>query len=787
LEIYKKSDYKRNMKKIKKSYQFLPILFSVFIVISLFSCGRKGNLSPNIKPVVVITSSYGEDSLNANAIANPLTFRQKIFWRANDPDGTVKDFAFRILNENGNPIPTPGYEHIDENGWVLHYQNGADENIPMENPEAQLTIWTEQNYAEINFPANIEGDSAVVTSIFELKCKDNNNEESDIVKKYFTVFSRKPQVTCSSSRGDIDGKTVGKGIRLEFSIIDFDSYVGSVPDYFEFKLERKTIDGETIATEGYGEWISTKNQDDVTRFVLNQFSSPILVPNEFIDGEPADSTFLIYRAVDLAGIISEPDTISFFVNSDFHPGSLIYITDTFLLGENHYVTQRDASITQVIPSVQYTDNIHYATPFWIDKNGIFTAINSSDLKIYLHWGWHGEYEEDDPLGRIEGEILDEDTNSSYYAEITYFDLRLDDAPYYYPPFPPDENNTVTDEDGKQWLRIPVGNEIDQETVLTGLEDGTHKFEMRVVDLQNEIDPTPAELIFRLDALIPQNEKAGILLIDDDTDNPAFAPEEPINNAYFEFFTDFSGVVSLINRKDIYDMIVDDLQLYNLHFNKSVLSPTDLQAYKLVVFHSDNQTEDSNIYKEFDGLNLYVESGGNLILSGGSNLKTAFQYCLDEEIPLFEKFFGIPAEEDSVYLVANEDNEASFLKLQFFVNAIPKIEEFEEISLELPSFVNSVTLKEGLGPVALFGNNQAETIFGYGCKQPQEGTNFENWDEVNDNDQYPSLEQFEQCNGNSVALRNNLESGKCYIFGFPLSFMNIEDVKVMMNRILSELE
>ena len=142
----------------------------------------------------------------------------------------------------------------------------------------------------------------------------------------------------------------------------------------------------------------------------------------------------------------------------------------------------------------------------------------------------------------------------------------------------------------------------------------------------------------------------------------------------------------------------------------------------------------------------------------------------------------------MYVVSNDESEAGFLKLQFFVKAIPQIEPFPEISLELPSFVNLVTLKEGLGPVTLFKiNNNADVLFGYGCKQPQEGTSFETWDENDDNDQYPSLSQFEQYNGKTVAVKNSLDNSKCYIFGFPLSFMKIEDVKNMMNYILSEME
>jgi hypothetical protein len=130
---------------------------------------------------------------------------------------------------------------------------------------------------------------------------------------------------------------------------------------------------------------------------------------------------------------------------------------------------------------------------------------------------------------------------------------------------------------------------------------------------------------------------------------------------------------------------------------------------------------------------------------------------------------------------NGNNEAGFLKLNFFVSAVSENEDYSDINLKLPSFVNLVTSKEGLGPVAYFQNFTSETIYSYGCKVP------ENWDDTDDNDQYPSLNQFNEFNGKAVALRNENENGKCWIFGFPLSFMEPDEVTTLIDRIMLEIE
>ena len=168
--------------------------FIIFLFTILFSaCGRKNPLSINSQPEIRITSSYGVENIQYASV-DTISFQQTIYWKGEDSDGTIAGYAFRVLNVKGEPILTSGHEYTDADGWVYHYQKGADESIQMNDPDAQLTIWNSKAYATINFPANIDGDSTNVVSLFEVKCKDNRNLESESIGKYFHVkyFSDMP-------------------------------------------------------------------------------------------------------------------------------------------------------------------------------------------------------------------------------------------------------------------------------------------------------------------------------------------------------------------------------------------------------------------------------------------------------------------------------------------------------------------------------------------------------------------------------------------------------------------
>ncbi len=786
----------------------IAFLISIFLFINACS-GRKGELSLNSRPTIAITSYEGVHEQTSIDSTSPIGFQQRIYWEASDNDGVVEKYAFRVIDENDNPlidegitVGTPGYNVVNEDGWVYHYIDGADESIPLSETDAR-SIWTDQVNALINFPTHTaNGDSIPVTSIFEVKCKDNDGDECETsAKKYYFAASHKPECNIRSSTGDMDGEEIGTGIVLLFDILDYDQFVGNQADHFEFRFEKRDLLNNIIPESGGGFndslWWSTENYDNIHECFVTlddeNGTKPALKLNTLENGVPQDSTFIIAKAIDLAGIESKPDTVSVVVKEGFYPSSLIYngivqagnsnFNDIFVLGDNHYTTYN--SLGQILPSVLTSSGFHYATPLWVDQHGDYSAIHSDDIKVYMHWGYNGEFKQNGPNQKLNNIVYDEETSKNYFSEIKYYDLRLDGEPYHYAPLPASEYNVIDDDTGKEWLRVPVNHAIAQETVLSDLEIGSHKFEVRAVDLQNVGDESPTSFTFYLKEPVPVSEKEGILVIDDSPGNPVFSPEAYVDSLYTEdyFFQDYVGTV------DVFDSATfqDEIWVSPLHFGQDVFSATDLQNYKIVLYFSDSPAADSYLAREYDVLNLYLEGGGNLIISSGANLDFKIQTDLTNwGYPLFTKYFGINSVEDDAIMVPSQDGlEATFMQLAYFVGATAE-NGSTDIDLMLPSFnqfVNYNPLSQAetnaLGPVAYFNEDYlsegAEVMYRFNCK------------EAGDGPLDPSSAEYDYYNGQPVAVKKATGDSKCYLFSFPLSYMEPDHVKTMLNDIISEIE
>jgi predicted small lipoprotein YifL len=789
------------MSKIRNA---LIIIMLAIIVFAISACERKGALYQNQPPQIQITSYEGVDSLNTAQVANSTIFQQKIYWEAHDSDGVVKNYAFRILkedgtpylNEFGDPIGVPGYAVVDEDGWVYHYQPGADESIPLE-ATTQKTIWTDQVYAVINFPANVDGDSAQVVSLFEVKCIDDRGDENvQPAIRYFKSHSYKPGLNVGSNRGDINGKVVGTGMVLSFTIMDDDPFVDTEADFFLFKLEKRTLNGLVIseADGGYtaDQWWSTKYETNKYQYLitLDDFDGTraALKTNNFLGGAPVDSTYIVAKVIDIAGIVSEEKVIGFAVKEGFYPNTIIYNGQTqngaasgnniFLLGQNHFVTYIDGALGQLIPSIMTTEGTHYSTPFFISKDGEYSAVHSNDLRIYMHWGYAKEYDGNSPGNKSVGTVNDEITGQNYFSEIKYYDIRLDGEPYYYAPLPASQYNVIDEDTGKEWLRVPVSQSIAQKTVLTGLAPGVHKIEVRAVDLQDVADKTPSTFIFRLFEMIPASQKEGVLVIDDSPNNSS-APDDLLDGYYSKegFFAGYDGIVDVLDRSELESTV-----WINLHWSKDVLCPSDLQHYKTVVYYADSPNEGNNFWKEYDVLNLYLRNGGNMIVSGGKNLSTNVQTNLvNQSFPILQTYFGIPMQKTAIAVVESNGEQASFLNLQYFLgaNADPASGFNQQIDLQLPSFYNLVNMHNALGPVAYFKESSlltgTDVIYRFICREPEDEPN------------RPSQAEFDFYTGQPVGLRRITANSKCYIFGFPLSYMVVDQVNALMIDILNEID
>ncbi|MBN1327611.1 MAG: hypothetical protein JW996_06650, partial [Candidatus Cloacimonetes bacterium] len=433
------------------------------------------------------------------------------------------------------------------------------------------------------------------------------------------------------------------------------------------------------------------------------------------------------------------------------------------------------------PSVATPEGNRFSTPFWIDKDDQYTAINSSDLNIYMHWGWNGEYKNNDPNDRKNNDVLDENSNTTYFSEIIYFDLRLDGEAFVYPPLPPAMFN-ITDSTGS-WLRVPVNFDIGQTAILYGLVSGEHVFEVRAVDLQLIPDPTPATFTFYLYDPIPLESKSGILIIDDDPHNNNNCPDDSTDALYEYFVSDYTGEVVQFDRVQW----ANTNSVY--HFGRSKFSPTDLIPYELIIYHSDDPTVSTNIVSEYDPLYLYLRGGGNMILSGGARLKDAQEQMIEGYYMLFDRYFGLPlpigSDQDTagqITQVSWNGTNGAFQTLQFFQFARAEATGYTDIHLQIPSFNILLNLQghEGLGPVCYFDNLTpgTEIYYSFGCRDEIE--------EEEDTDYLPNQAQYDFFNGKPVGIKYSTAITKCFTFGFPLSYMDKDEVKAKINRILIEL-
>lgn len=770
----------------KKSVIYLMILALVVLLV-LTSCERKGVLNVNEVPTIIITDYFGADS--TNHITESHLFQQTVQWSGTDEDGWVEGYAFRVLNEEGVPIVTPGHDVLDENGWVKFYSPSADTSIPL-NQSAQTTIWMNQGYSTINFPAaDANGDSANVVSLFEVKCKDNRGDESDVASKYFQAHSNTPRALIVSK---INGERISTAIIFEFKMDDGDPFVGDDAYFYKYKLERRDLDGVVIPEieGGYNdEWLSTLGFYNVKLALHSALNGNALIPNALENDIPQDSTFLRVKAVDTALIVSDDIEISFIVKEGFYPDTIIYYGDgntnangIYALGTDHFATYLDDALSDILPSVNTSDGAHHATSFWYDSEEKYSAIGSNDFKTYMRWGYSGEFEEDNPQKPQDGITLDEITGQQYFCEIVGYDLRLDGEPYYYPPIPAEGIHLQVDDDGKQWLRVGVNYPIGQATTVTltsfggSLDDmyGEHTFEVRAIDLQGAVDETPHEFTYTIVPPIPKEEKSGVLIIDDEGDTPN-SPGGLIDSLYTYYVSSYDTEPGYINREEMNALGMD-----GLHYGKSVIAPSDIQQYKVIIYHADNPTSEFSFWKEFEALKIYMLQGGNIILSSGSNLKIMNQKCTENGFNILENYFGIPMDnEDAIKRVST-----SFSDYPFFISATAP-GNYNDIDLLLPSFNTTITnlnapflSRNGLGPVAYFDEEcEAEVIYSYGCK------------DVDDPGQYlinPTQEQYDQFNGLPIALKKVTDDNSCYIFGFPLAYMEPDQVKSMMTQILNEL-
>jgi hypothetical protein len=266
-------------------------------------------------------------------------------------------------------------------------------------------------------------------------------------------------------------------------------------------------------------------------------------------------------------------------------------------------------------------------------------------------------------------------------------------------------------------------------------------------------------------------------------------------------SDYNGLVDLHKRTPI-DYTLDT----DVRSRKIALS--DIQKYKLVIYHADWATNSSNFPTDHDAYALYLNQGGNMIISGGGNLSAAVQAVELASQQTFESYFGITYNLSSTTSASN-----GYLQKAWFVQGKKQVANFHDFDIAFDlnptvatsqpfysngvlicpdpneSFINVINLRKGLGPLTLFNSYQTDNgtnvtpIFKYGSKpvyvQPSN---------ANPNYYCPQTQaDFTSVNDKIIALRKvipNRSTG--YIFGVPLSNLTYASSKQLLNDIMAEL-
>jgi hypothetical protein len=811
----------------KSSKLLAVILLLVVSALFITGCGKSGSRFANKPPTITITSYEGWTDENVPATIDTLdheyAFQQRIFWNAYDPDGVISGYAFRVLNENLEPIPSPGYQHISrvedglipdavinstaflgnsKEGWVYHYLPSADQSLGLDDPEASRTIWTSQKYAVINFNSADElGNPLALVSHFEVIAIDNRGGIVDrSAWRRFRTSSPRPTCFLDTTKGNPNGGDVGSGIRLKFTMHDTDPFILPIPYKFEFRMMKiNDANGSVVPGTDTG-WISTEGQDKIDEYRLTANTTPPLDYDYNEDGTSKNTTTRIMgRATDMAGVLSlpsgtEPDStamIYFKVKPGFRPRTTLYSRKILALGDNHYEDWGDDYNQEPVPFSLAGGRQRYATSFFRDTDGSFSAVHSNNLKVYVRWGWWGEYETqdgnsfplDDPYEKKVDVVLSEHSPSvpvNYFSEITHFDIRYDDEPFAFLAFPPADYNHV-DPDGKTWLRIPVSSPLMQSIVLTSeqVDPGRHKFEVRCVDMQEKYSQNPAILEFLIHPSSPPANRQGVLIIDDDVNSTTASPDDIVDAKYLNMVSGLGLSADQIKvvkygGSGVNGTVPDNRQRH--------ISYGLLQDKKMVIYHSDNPTSDGNILKEIDALSLFMQKGGNLVISHTlkfSSLSTEISKSGQRTTLL--NTLGLPNRPRFEII-------GGALQTNPFMTQATGVAGYPNVNLQItdpPSFNPLVEMRKGLSAVAYYplddnGNpyHNGDDIFTLTTKT------------VGQDSSSPSQAQFDLLNGKTIGIRKVngtvYQNSRAYLFTFPLSYMRDEETKALINKIWSEL-
>jgi len=818
-----------------KSLLTLAVLMLI-AVLAVLSCGRKGSLNPNIPPYVEISDYSGiarpdtvlTDSAMYHEIGNLINpelydslFYQEIFWRAWDVDGVVKSFAYRIGTWDsltGDWLYDQSFGvRVNEDGWVLHLQ-----------PNGEYGIWTplKQRFpkASVYFPAKDTADYRRNFGKFDVKCKDNYGEESEIATRYFCSWSDIPSSNVDTSQGRIDSLRVGAAVLFKFHVInDEDPFgYGSEAAYFKYRLMYyHNLGTDTLEINNVGpaidstEWYTTENYPNRDEVLLmkeyhdgNPYGKPILKVNEKYADGTYEVTEIQVKTVDKAGI-EDPDYASmiFFVRGYFYPetapfmaswdsdlpinlgnGTLNILPHIFVISDYSWLNY--LCIDEDVPKRIVGNENHFADQFYMSIDSTISAIWSENVEVYMEWQYLGEYEY---AGVDRGKIIANhtyfydanlDEYTQYYCDVEYMDIQLDGGTDGLPPV----GTVITDNDtGEHWMRIPIYEE--QSCKIFNLSPGEHTFSVRAVDFQGAVDPTPSKLTFFLHQPILGNSKEGVLLVNDTQNRIIFSDIDSVNSFYQKITSDCTEEISYldITSSELGDIFISNKEMRN-ETNPGVqpyFAPSDIHQYKLIIWYSNkpqgyyNNENEVHLRNHYDPLRYYMISGGSLLFTGTAEVCDPINPATRNFLQVYggladtlsflsqllseeQLLWGTPSQENSMMKAAKGFNEYSI---------IPEL----NLNPHLYKFPNGVYFPESwagsqlgrIGSITFLNLQGAHTIFS--CIV----------------DTLASHQQFANATIGSKYINPSVQK-PVYILGFPLYYMDPEQSKTFINILFDEV-
>ena len=829
-------------------------IFLISVLISFTACGVSGNLDQIDPPNIRITSYSGDENPD-DAPLRP--FQQTIFWAADSQRGVVTGYAYRVLNSEGKPISTPENVDIDEDGtvtkefsqelfqkygpgWVLHYEKHADRTIPLSNPASERTVFTDNVFTTVNFPAYV-GDHELpyeidpvtgeiialgVPGIFEVVAIDNRGNISTPARRYFMSKSAEPELIIGSSAGYLHDSEIGQGVRILFleQTVVLDDVVVIKPWYFEYQLFHMRIpteiDGKVpFHPDSIGKWLDdeelwdqymvdeyiinntqwydTKGQDVIGEIVLTSVDkqggqgwnpTPRLYKNVENDVR-TNISVLKATMIDMSGVRSKPRYSLFYVNDKYKPSPLFYSSHTYVLGEHHFFFSQLNNNTDIPPMTQSGSTTRMAdqftaTPVLNEDGSIadyeWAVVSDANTRFWFRWGYFGEFENNNPNLDYQGVVRD-----PQYGVTGLGHNYMSEIIYYHIQRNGKQHEfgpllpPFAEQPDPDWLRIPANHEIAQRLSINGLT------------AYNGIDGTNLHSITVVIEDL-QNIKSEPVTFYFRVYPPATAEErsgvlyvDNHNNTpagLFDWYRDIMPAdqkVTYISRRSLQNYLsMDENSQYNIRMGRLVIPFSLLTRYKYVIYAVDSSSGNwLNVYYDQDSLRQYARNNGNLILIGNQALENLIQEQSRAPMRTFyEDYFGWGRDVDSI--VALELGVGPNNVRYYMTGATPVITGLPILNAEYEN-----------NPETQYGIRTSERgglgLLSYFTKlAPTAEVMYTlNSKPAGTGRWDPSVEDREAIQGRPVAIRKDNNGGFGYTFTVPLYHMNKENVKALLSEIL----